>query len=617
MEDMQNKKYTEPATEMADSQVIQTMKKHKTTVALTVTAAAGLALLSFSASRAIAQAAPAASPAAVRLSAAPLGADVGMWDSAMSAAGTRSAVHAYSSAQTLNAAEPFLKAAGIDQLHYTGGTLSDQYNWETDTITTPTGSYHAALTFAKFSADARAVGAQSSVNVNYGTGTAALAAAWARQARTTAGQHVSDWMIGNENYGCWEPNNPLGGPPENYKGYVPNDGPSCPMGRYGLNAGMQTMARSYAYNAGKIMAAIKAADPTAQLGVPWAFDGTVGGASVGDNADWNNIVLGADHADIGFVDAHWYPTGSASPNNQQVLTSLTTIPSEYGKIRAELNAYDPSAKVIVGETGVSNHSTLTTCTPVGAVFAAGNALSWLAAGAQAVNWWPLDTTANLGSRCVNPDEGMFTNNGTPNTPYYGYYLVSALARPGALLSTLATSSPGVLGFQSVLPNGKVTVALVNTSTSAPARVTARTALAGNLATASYSAGNQNASNSKIVRGRTTATAIASGITVPAESITILADSPVRASLRLAPSATTVRPGTRVTVTATLGAPHAEILNIYAKPQGSARKEIGRGTVNSRGQLSVTYSVKLKTTFTVIFYGDAWYLPASAAVTVKA
>ena len=81
------------------------------------------------------------------------------------------------------------------------------------------------------------------------------------------------------------------------------------------------------------MTAMKAADPNAQLGVPWAFDGTVGGASVGDNNIWNDTVLGADAQYIGFVDTHWYPFGfggnagaGGNPTDQTVIQSVTQIP---------------------------------------------------------------------------------------------------------------------------------------------------------------------------------------------------------------------------------------------------------------------------------------------------
>jgi hypothetical protein len=361
-----------------------------------------------------------------------------------------------------------------------------------------------------------------------------------------------------------------------------------------------------------------------------------------------------------------------------------------------------------------------TCEPSGALFAAGDVLEWLAAGAQSVDWWPLDTGTNKGSACTNPDEGMFTGNGTPDTAYTGYQLAGQLTKPGATLSTLKTGAADVLGFQSVLPSGQPVVALINTSTSTAEKATFSSALTAYLSTTTYSAGNQNAANSKTVGGNTTASAIAGGITMPAQSIMIIkenkakpskmtltsnaasykagakvtlkgtltlngaaapagvpvkiyrraAGSTVNAatlsvktgaggafsatnvpsshgtwnyvasyssntylpatatvkvkvtstapSLKLAVSAGSVKPGKKITVTASLGAPHVnKKLAIYAQAKGGAKKVIAHGTVNAKGRLSVTFTVKANTTFTVTFTGDSWYSAASRTVTVKA
>jgi hypothetical protein len=96
-----------------------------------------------------------------------------------------------------------------------------------------------------------------------------------------------------------------------------------------------------------------------------------------------------------------------------------------------------------------------------------------------------------------------------------------------VLSTLATSDPsGVLAFESVLPDGKHALAFLNTSTGSAETVTfrPRAALSGTLQTWSYSAGNQNATNSAIVTGTASAASVANGITLPAESMTILETS---------------------------------------------------------------------------------------------
>jgi hypothetical protein len=678
-------------------------------------------------------AAPAA-VATVKLSAGPLGVDIAQWDPN------------YSTPAALGVVQPLLTAAGIDEIHYSGGVTADQYDWENDTDISncpqdeqDPAEFDAscvqtdALDFTQLSDAARGLGAQTFATVNYGTGTPAMAEDWVKQAATTPGQAVADWEIGNESYGCWEQNSELAGAPEDYADYVTNSD-TCPMVAEGQEAGLQTMADSYAANAAQFMAAMRAADPSAQIGVPWAFDNTVGGAEVADNDVWNDTVLADDQPD--FVDAHWYPFmfggvmgTDGNPTAQTVIQSVEQIPSEYAKIQNTLSKYDPTpgAKVIVGETGASNLVTNVPCTPVGALFAAGDVLEWLAAGAQSVSWWTLDTNANEnnGTGC-HPDEGMFTEYQntptrtlpTPLTPYVGYLLASALAQPKAELSSLISDPTNVLAFQSVLPDGQVAVALINTNTSSAQKVAVSTSLSGNLSTESYSAGNQNAANTKIVDGTTTAGAIANGITLAPESILVLkshsskvtlgaaasvkagtkvtlsgkltlngAAAPagltvkiyrrvpgrsansatltattkaggaftatnlppgdgsydyvasyagssayapassssflirvtaVKPALKLAVSAGSVRPGRKVTVTATLGAWHTNrTLVIYAQPKGRAKKVIARGTINSKGRLVVSYTMTTNTTFTVTFSGDTWYTSASTTGTVKA
>ena len=658
--------------------------------------------------------------AGVRLSAGPLGIDVAPW----------------TNPATLTALRSQLEAAHVTQIHYGGGTTADEYDWENDTDisnckTMSAADYSAAcathnvdaLKFSTFSQEARAIGAQSMVTANFGTGQASWAADWVKQATNTPGQAVADYEIGNENYGCWEPNDYI-------PGFQPNVAADCPMNA-NLDVGMQELATSYATNAATIMAAMKAQNTNAQLVVPYANDGTVGGASVADNTDWNNIVIGDDAQYIGAVDEHWYDFGfvgdtgvGGNPTAQQVIQSVETIPSEDAKIEASLSANgDPSAKVIVGETGVSYQDTNVPCSAAGALFAAGDSLEWLASGAVSVDWWPLNTDSNIHyttSDC-KPDEAMFTNppTGTPQplSPYTGYLLASQLAQPNATLGTLTTGNGQVLGFQSALPNGQVAVALINTNTTDAEKVAVSTSLSGNLSTETYSAGNQNAANTKIVSGTTSASAIAGGINLPRESILILrtvepssmaltstatsytagtkvtlkgkltlsgavtpagdtvkitrkrSGSPADAAtltaktvaggaftvtdvppatgtytydasfssgnydpsshsitvkvtaakpnLKLAVSAKTVKPGKNVTVTATLGAPHANrTLSIYAQIKGGGRKLMKRATINSKGQLSIVYTIRVDTTFTVTFTGDTWYTSGSATATVK-
>lgn len=669
----------------------------------------------------------------VTLSATPLGLDIAPWVNPT----------------TLTALQPLLEAAGINQIHYGGGGTADQYDWATEQVVNdcadqtpaafdePCGAKIFSLDFDQLSASAEAIGAQTFATVNYGTGTPALAAQWVAHS-VASDEPVAEWSIGNETYGCWSDDWWLTQAPLDDTTYVPNGtGPDyvgCPWTTASSSAaGVAEMAESYADNALPYMEQMTAADPTIKIGIPWAFDGSVGGAGVPGNTGWDNTILTQDEQYISFVEAHWYPFGAVTPAAQTVLQSVESIPAEYLKMRAILNADGSKATITIGETGVSYLATNVPCTPAGAPFAAGAALEWLSSGAQTVDWWPIDTGANVGSACTLPEEAMFTGNGTPDSVYSGYLLASQLAKPGARLSSLAVhnlSDPGnttnAIGFQSVLPDGQVAVALINTNTSSAQKIAVSTSLTGNLTTKSYIAADQPKKTAtspapeptKIVNGTTTAGAIANSITIPAESIVVLeshlpskvtlgaaasvkpgtkvtlsgtltlngaaasagtavkvyrrvsgssvnqatltattkaggtftvTDTPpgrgkysyvanyagaglyasstvsrsvtvtaLKPALKLAASAGSVKPGRSVTVTATIGATHGNrTVLIYAQAKGGAKKLIKRATVNSRGQLSIGYVMRVNTTFSVAFLGDTWYGPATATVVVKA
>lgn len=469
-----------------------------------------------------------------QLSAAPLGVNVAPWDSSYTGAGA-------------GVIQPLLSKAGIKQIRYGGGSYADYYDWQTNTSiggclpddTTASFTARCAssdpLDFSQFAQEAREIGAEKFVTVNYGSGTPAEAAAWVTAAARTSGEHVALWEVGNETYSCHEVDNELAGASAHHKGDRP--AAASPSGQYqtcteatkGTAGGTERLAMSYADNALLFLKAMKKADRSAVIGAPWAFGAAVQGSGVADSDEWNSQVLRTDGAYVGFVDAHYYPfsfsgsPGGANPSAAQVLQALHAIPSLQASIKAELAKFDPDAAAVIGETAVSNNQTTTVCGPVGALFAAGDALSWLASGAQSVDWWDLNNDGNTGSSCESPDYGLFTSAAQPvaETPYYGYLLASVLARPGAKLGFMNTSDPGdVLAYQSVLPGGRHAMAFINLDTIAARTVTfaSPAGLTGTLSSSVYSAGAQNATESEIVTGTTSA---ASGITLPAESVTVL------------------------------------------------------------------------------------------------
>jgi len=207
-----------------------------------------------------------AAPAPATVSASPLGVNVAPWD------------YAYYASSSVNVIQPLLKAAGVDQLRYGGGSVADAYDWQTNTDienclpNNPTASFTAkcassdVLNFSQLSQQARAISAQSFVTVNYGSGTPAMAAAWVKQANNPS-KAVALWEVGNENYGCWEVNNELAAAPEHYQGYTPQGGDNltCPMATKGIAAGMRIVATTYAVNAKRFLTAMKAANPAAEI----------------------------------------------------------------------------------------------------------------------------------------------------------------------------------------------------------------------------------------------------------------------------------------------------------------------------------------------------------------
>jgi hypothetical protein len=323
--------------------------------------------------------------------------------------------------------------------------------------------------------------------------------------------------VGSDSYSCYETNEHLSGNPTFVKGYRPG-GSVCPS--------TKTMARSYAANALPYLLAMKNADGSVHIGVPWAFDASAAnGAGVSDADTWNVEVLRALHSHISFVDAHWYPFDTIQGvSAQQILASVDRIPSAAEHIRSTLHRYAPHAGFTVGEADISERPTTADFGPISALFAAATSLEWLATGAISVDWWDLN---NYGSPTTG-DFGLMSSGSpepepadSPLPPYYGLELSSMLTTAGSHLRALGHMQGSVLGFESDLHGGR-SVLLVN---AAPTR---RSIVAPNLfrpgwpmQVATYSAATF-ADDEPIVG---TTDLWTSKVSLPAESIVVLSGSP--------------------------------------------------------------------------------------------
>jgi hypothetical protein len=358
-----------------------------------------------------------------------------------------------------------MESAGVRQLRYPGGSFADEYQWSSNTdsakcpgTVTPACSRPDPLGFDLFETQARSAGASTLVTVNYGSGTPIEAAQWVAHARSIPNTAVPLWEVGNESYSCYETNQHLADSPTYVNGYTPG-GSVCPA--------TEEMARSYSVNALPYFQAMKEADPSARIGVPWAFSGAVAnGAGVSEADTWNAEVLRALRSDISFVDAHWYPFNAIhGVSAQQIISSVRRIPSAADHIRSMLHRYAPRATFTVGETNISERPTTADFGPVSALFAAATSLEWLSAGAVSVDWWDLN---NYGSSTTG-DFGLLSS-GSPETepanspfpPYYGEALASMLTAPGSHLRALSVAPLSSFGFESDL-RGRRNVLLVNAS----------------------------------------------------------------------------------------------------------------------------------------------------------
>ncbi|MBB4715632.1 LPXTG-motif cell wall-anchored protein [Streptomyces luteogriseus] len=405
-----------------------------------------------------------------------------------------------------------MKAAGVRQLRYPGGSGADDFHWKTHTM--GNGGWIVPNTdFDSFMATAKKVGAQPILTANYGSGTPQEAADWVKYANIDKGYGVKYWEIGNEVYGNGHYSNGKGWETDTHADKSPKE--------YGKNL------VAYAK-------AMKAVDPTVKIG---AVLTTPGGwpdkeKAPGDSADWNNTVLSIAGSSIDFVIVHWYPGGKSTAD-------LLNTPSKIAGVTAELRSLiakyagsrAASVEIAVTETDAEFSPVLTS--QAAALFAPDTYMTWFEQGATHVDWWNLHngsgeapTTVHgetdyqdggilsagtcAGGRCEPPRE-------TPFPTYWGIRSLTALAKPGDTMvkSSSGNSSVAVHAVRS--SNGGLNVMLINKSPKNAAQVSLSyagfTPAAGAVTTVSYGKGDTSLTTAK--RG----TAVAQ--TLPPYSITTL------------------------------------------------------------------------------------------------
>ena len=405
-----------------------------------------------------------------------------------------------------------LTNAGVDALRYPGGSTSDVYDWQNNSVVSGQSYANPSNDFDDFMGIANKVGAAPIITVNYGSGTAAEAAAWVKYADVTKNYGVKYWELGNEVYGD---------------------------GTYGTSWEYNTKSKgatAYADNIADYITQMKAADSSIKVGAVlttygnWP-DGKIA-TNYGDTADWNQTVLQKDGANIDFVILHYYPTSTTEAG---MLTQYQNIATIIKQTRAEINEYAGSnasnIQIMITETDANYELD----SAPSALFAADTYMTFLENGVDNVDWWDLHNgTATVSSDADGTtdygDEGLLSNgscSGSTCEPaadtlfptYYGLQAVGNFATSGAEMVSTTSSDSTVTAYAVKQSNGAVNVMLVNHSSSASEPVSL--AYSGFTPSSVTSAEQFSEATKKL----TTLSGIsASGLTLPAYSITVLKEA---------------------------------------------------------------------------------------------
>ncbi|HLJ67587.1 MAG TPA: cellulose-binding protein [Chloroflexota bacterium] len=385
-----------------------------------------------------------------------------------------------------------LKAAGTNLMRFPGGSYADMYHWENGgSITKGFDGYIApGNSFDNFmKSDVMAAGAGAMVTVNYGSNAAGTAggdpgeaAAWVGYANTQQHYGVRYWEIGNEVYG---------------NGYYGSD---WEVDLHSLARGKARVGdpnlspATYAQNVKQFSQQMKAADPSAQIGIVLTTPGfwPDGVTRVGKTKvqAWNPTVLAGACQYADFAIVHWYPETPGNESDARLLAKPGTIAGEVAALHSLFSTYCGSHQlgIMVTETNSVPYSPgKQTTNLINGLFTAGEELAWLQNGASNVTWFDLHNGAELNNTQENGslygtlpygDYGMLANGShvtdkkthqtyyepSANTPfpsYYGLQVDAPALVPGSQFVQVTSSSSALQVFATI-GGGGLTLVVINT-----------------------------------------------------------------------------------------------------------------------------------------------------------
>jgi hypothetical protein len=350
-----------------------------------------------------------------------------------------------------------LQEMGALALRFPGGSLADEYHWQSDTSGTNTWQW--ATSFDHFAHLATNLGAQVFLTANYGTGTPAEAAAWVRYANVTRGSGIRYWEIGNEVYGTWETDT------------TPR--PHDPF--------------TYAQRVMDYAAQMKAADPTIKIGVVVTpgetnydngyHDHPAVNPRTGQTVyGWTPVLL-ATLRSLGvtpdFVVHHRYPQWSGVESDPLLLQDSVGWAADAADLRQQLKDYLGAGAsgvelVCTENNSVSSGPGKQTTSLVNALYLADSFGQLMQTEFNALVWWDLRNGADSGN---NNDASLYgwrlygdygITAGTARYPvFYGAKLLQHFARPGDGVVAASTDYPLLAAYATRHADGALALLVIN------------------------------------------------------------------------------------------------------------------------------------------------------------
>jgi hypothetical protein len=363
-----------------------------------------------------------------------------------------------------------VNAAGIRALRFPGGSLSDEYHWQTNTSGTNTWQWSTDTD--DFLNVARQTSAQVVMTANYGTGTPEEAAAWVTYCNVTHTAGFRYWEVGNENYGSWE-----------------TDAQSRAHDPY-----------VYANRARDYIARMKAADSTIKVGVvvtlaseeyaTYTDHPVINSRTGATQNSWNAVML-SNLRTLGvtpdFVALHRYDGAPGQESDALLLQKAQTWTTDISALRQQLTDYLGTAgsgvEILVTENNsVYSNPGKQTTSLVNALYLADSLGNVLKTECNALLWWDLrngEDFANNNAAALygwrnygnygvlsSPSTGGSTTAYDPYPTYYAFKLLTRFARQGDSIVSVASDNTLLSAFGCLKTDGTLRLLVVNKSPTA-------------------------------------------------------------------------------------------------------------------------------------------------------